>query len=120
MNPATRRPLASRAMSATRGTLTHMPGRVTPAPNTWATGDPWHAHPLNGDAPAYALVSHHIAATLDTTITASGDSLRTVATTAGVDHGTLSRVLAGHTVPDVATLAALEDALDINLWPTRH
>jgi lambda repressor-like predicted transcriptional regulator len=97
-----------------------VPPKPTPPPNTWATGDPWHAHPLSPDAPPYAHVAQHAAATIHTHLTATGTSLRTAATQAGVDHGTLSRVIAGNTVPDIATLAALADALDIDIWPTRR
>ena len=117
---ATPRTVQHNDASEATGTLGPVPGRVTPAPNTWATREPWHAHALAPDAPAYAVVSQHVARTLADALTRTGDSLRSVAATAGVDHGTVSRILAGHTVPDVATLAALEDALSVNLWPIRH
>jgi DNA-binding phage protein len=36
---------------------------------------------------------------------------------AGIDPTSLGRTLAGETVPDVHTVAVLEDALGVELWP---
>jgi transcriptional regulator with XRE-family HTH domain len=48
-----------------------------------------------------------------------GLSLRAVATPAGIDPTSLSRLLTGKVVPDLATIANLELALDTDLWPGR-
>lgn len=48
-----------------------------------------------------------------------GDSARAVARRAGVAHTTVTRVLRGETWCDVATLAALEDALEHDVWVAR-
>lgn len=102
------------------GRLRPVPRHAVDAPNTWATGDPWHAHPLHDDAPAYAHVCQQIADALRQALDAQGLSLRALAAQAGIDHGTISRVLAGHHVPDVVTLVVVEDVLQTTLWPTRH
>lgn len=48
-----------------------------------------------------------------------GLSLRALAGPAGIDATSLSRLLKGSVVPDVATVANLERALDADLWPGR-
>lgn len=44
-------------------------------------------------------------------------SIRSVAHTAGLDEGTLRNVLSGARWPDLRTIARLEDALGVPLWP---
>lgn len=52
--------------------------------------------------------------------TAIGDrSVRAVGRDADVDEGTIRRVLAGSTWPDIRTIALLEKALDQSLYPIR-
>lgn len=46
-------------------------------------------------------------------------SLRAVAVPAGIDPTSLSRLITGKVVPDVATIANLEHSLDVDLWPGR-
>ena len=46
-------------------------------------------------------------------------SLRSVATSAGVDHTTISAVLTGERWADMITVARLEIALGTKLWPDR-
>jgi DNA-binding phage protein len=48
---------------------------------------------------------------------AGSRSRRSVAGPAGIDPTSLGRMLSGETVPDVHTVAVLEDALDAALWP---
>lgn len=49
---------------------------------------------------------------------AIGDrSLREVGRLAGVDHTTISAVLAGDRWPDLVTVARLEQGLGVRLWP---
>jgi hypothetical protein len=44
-------------------------------------------------------------------------SVRSVAKDAGVTHNSLASILAGHTWPDLATIAKLERGVDAALWP---
>jgi hypothetical protein len=87
-------------------------------PRDWVEpGGIWPAGPFVADAPPYALVSAAIAAGYQQIV---GDrSLRSVARAAGIDPTSLGRTLTGETVPDVHTLAVLEDALETDLWPSR-
>ncbi len=49
---------------------------------------------------------------------AIGDrSIRSVAKVAGLDEGTIRRVLAGTVWPDLRTIAALEHSLGVRLYP---
>ncbi len=93
-----------------------MAARKYSPPRTWIVNDgEWPAGPFAPDAPPYALVTaaivrHYAAA-------AGSRSLRSVAREAGIDATSLGRTLAGETVPDVHTVAVLEDALGTPLWP---
>lgn len=58
-----------------------------------------------------AEVSRRLAAAVD------GRSLRDVAAEADLDHTTLWAVLRGDRWPDLVTLAKLESALGVRLWP---
>ncbi|WIB67440.1 helix-turn-helix transcriptional regulator [Curtobacterium sp. MCBD17_035] len=48
-----------------------------------------------------------------------GRSIRAVAQAAGVSHVTLINVLSGRAWPDLTTIAKLELALEVDLWPGR-
>jgi len=45
--------------------------------------------------------------------------LRAAAQPAGMDPTSLSRLLTGKVVPDLGTIAGLEQALAVDLWPGR-
>jgi hypothetical protein len=94
-----------------------MAARKYAPPRSWvADGGEWPAGPFRDDSPPYALVT---AAVVDRYRAAvGGRSLRLVARTAGIDPTSLGRMLSGETVPDVHTVAVLEDALGTALWPT--
>jgi hypothetical protein len=94
-----------------------MAARKYAPPNTWvAEGGQWPTGPMAADAPPYAVVT---AAIVTRYRAAAGSrSLRSVASAAGIDATSLGRTLAGETVPDVHTVAVLEDALGVDLWPT--
>ena len=94
-----------------------MAARKYAPPRTWVVeGGEWPDGPMVADAPPYAIVT---AAIVRAYLAAAGSrSLRSVAGAAGIDPTSLSRTLAGETVPDVHTVAVLEDALGVPLWPT--
>ncbi len=93
-----------------------MAARKYAPPRTWvAEGGEWPDGPLVDDAPPYAAVTAAIVARYRAA--AEGRSLRSVARAAGIDATSLGRTLAGETVPDVHTVAVLEDALGVPLWP---
>jgi hypothetical protein len=88
-------------------------------PRDWVAPEgSWPTGPFIADTPPYAIVTAAIATDYHKIV---GDrSLRSVARAAGIDPTSLGRTLAGETVPDVHTLAVLEDALETDLWPTRE
>jgi hypothetical protein len=93
-----------------------MAARKYAPPRSWVVrGGAWPDGPLAADAPPYAVVT---AAVVQRYRAAAGArSLRSVAAAAGIDPTSLGRTLAGETVPDVHTVAVLEDALGVKLWP---
>jgi transcriptional regulator with XRE-family HTH domain len=84
-----------------------------------ASEQPWPMGDMRPDAPLYALVTARLVARLQNVIDQRGLSLRAVAGPAGMDPTSLSRLLNGKVVPDLATIASLEDALSTDLWPGR-
>ena len=94
-----------------------MAARKYAAPRTWvADGGEWPVGPFVDDAPPYALVT--AAVVVSYRRAAGSRSLRSVAAAAGIDPTSLGRTLSGETVPDVHTVAVLEGALGVPLWPT--
>ena len=90
------------------------------APNSWLThrGE-WPVGPFRADTPEYAVAVAYLVQACDAAMLQTGDSLRAVARRAGIDIGSLSRMMNGQTVPDLGTVVALESALDSDLWPVR-
>lgn len=82
-------------------------------PNHYVT--PWPDGPTTGPAEVQVAVTiaHKLA---DAT---AGRSLRDVGRQAGVDHTTIAGIIAGERWPNMVTLARLEQALDVALWPSR-
>jgi transcriptional regulator with XRE-family HTH domain len=68
-------------------------------------------------APAHVQTAALLGQRLVVAMKDDGRSARQLAYAAGLDPGTLSRILAGHAIPDLGTLAALEHALNTDLWP---
>jgi hypothetical protein len=93
-----------------------MAARKYAPPRTWVIdGGEWPHGPFADDAPPYATVT---AAVVRAYRRSAGDrSLRSVAGAAGIDPTSLGRTLSGETVPDVHTVAVLEEALGAPLWP---
>lgn len=79
----------------------------------------WPVGPLSAEAPVYATVTAHLVHRLQAVMADRGLSLRAVANPAGIDPTSLSRLITGKVVPDLATIANLEQALDVDLWPGR-
>jgi hypothetical protein len=93
-----------------------MAARKYAPPRSWvAEGGEWPAGPLLPDAPPYAVVTASIVSAYRSA--AGSRSLRSVAGSAGIDPTSLGRMLNGETVPDVHTVAVLEVALGVPLWP---
>lgn len=67
------------------------------------------------DGPAVAHYAQAVAVNLKVAI--GGRSLREVGRAAGLDHTTISAVLAGDRWPDLVTIAKLEQSLEARLWP---
>lgn len=97
------------AMSSSRR-YQHPRGFLTPD-GTWPTG------PFRDDAPGYATRTAALTQRLVAALADTGESQRQVALAAGIDPGTLSRILSGQAVPDLGTIDALERALHKALWP---
>jgi len=93
-----------------------MAARKYAPPRTWVRPDgQWPEGPFAADAPPYAVVT--AAVVVAYRAAAGSRSLRSVARDAGIDATALGRMLSGETVPDVHTVAVLEQALDTALWP---
>jgi transcriptional regulator with XRE-family HTH domain len=73
----------------------------------------------NGRLLASAPVAAHWAAEISRRLSAAlaGRSKSGVAEAAGVARSTLYDVLTGETWPDLVTIAALEEVLELELWP---
>ena len=93
-----------------------MAARKYAPPRTWVVeGGEWPDGPLLAEAPPYAVVTAAVVRAYRDNVGAR--SLRSVAAQAGIDATSLGRTLSGETVPDVHTVAVLEDALGVPLWP---
>lgn len=80
----------------------------------------WPLGPFSPDAPIYALVTAGLVARINAVRAQRAMSLRAIAGPAGIDPTSLSRLLSGQVVPDLATIANLEESLDTDLWPGRQ
>lgn len=89
-------------------------------PIEWLAADGvWPTGPFATDAPVYAITTAALVQHLQQCIDDRGLSLRAAAQPAGMDPTSLSRLLTGKVVPDLGTIAGLEQALDVDLWPGR-
>ncbi len=96
-----------------------MPARQRLPPVHYRTdpGVPFTHSALRPDAPVGAVAAHTVARCIEQAMTQRGFNLRALAAATGIDHGTISRTLRGHTYPDVDTLAQLQAVLGVHLWP---
>ena len=79
-----------------------------------ATGD-WPDGRIEGPPPAH--VARQLVINLRDAMGERG--LREVARAADINHSSLRSVLRGEAWPDLITIARLEDALQVGLWPGR-
>ncbi|MFF0870138.1 helix-turn-helix domain-containing protein [Nonomuraea sp. NPDC003560] len=94
--------VGGRARSAT-------PRDLAENPQAWPHAD------LAGHPPA--AVVQAIAASLASILAERRLSLRGLAAVSGVNRQSIADLLAGRSWPDVATIALLETALAVRLWP---
>ncbi|MET7334402.1 helix-turn-helix transcriptional regulator [Nonomuraea sp. NPDC005650] len=89
------------------------------APNAYIVSGEWPSAELSPDAPIGAHVGQEIARRLKAAMETRELTHRGLAERSGLGWRTVGRVLLGDVYPDVATLARLEQALDIEIYPTR-
>lgn len=94
-----------------------MPHRHGPPRSYLAAGTEFIGGTLAADAPPGAQAAQVIARTLRADIDADGRGIRNLAAAAGTTHTTIRRVLNGNVYADVDTLAPLQAALGVHLWP---
>lgn len=75
----------------------------------------WPNGALRKDAPVAAYWAAEISRRLSAAL--AGRSKKAVAESVGMARTTLYDVLSGETWPDLVTIAALEEELDVELWP---
>lgn len=86
-------------------------------PAHYMVGGAWPEAVLAADAPVSAYYGQRLAYNLQTVMTARGFNLRVLAERSGVAHTTISRVLRGRVLPDMGTIARLEVALGVQVFP---
>lgn len=99
-------------------TITNMPRRSGPpgSPSDWIAEGEWPDGDFKADTPSVVVYAVEIARALDEAL--KGQVRSHVAQSAGIERSTLYDILAGKTWPDMVTLAKLEQALSVTLWPT--
>lgn len=85
------------------------------APATYAKQGEWP----EGSLLEPSLAEYARQFTLNLRAAIGSRSLRDVAASAGLSHVTLVGIIRGDRWPDTLTLAKLEEALDVELWPRR-
>ena len=93
--------------------------RYLPPVEWLADGGEWPSGPFAADAPVYATTTAALVQRLQRCIDDRGLTMRAAAQPAGMDPTSLSRLLTGKVVPDLGTIAGLEQALAVDLWPGR-
>lgn len=87
------------------------------APNEWVSeiGE-WPEGPFREDTPGYAGKTTQVVQRFERALAAGDETARQLALRAGIDPSSLSRLRAGHVVPDLGTIHGLETALNTSLW----
>lgn len=91
--------------------------RSDDAPETYVVDGTWPDVTLREDAPVSAYYGLALARRLAYAIATSDSSLRALGERAGVSHTTISRLLAGRVLVDIGTVARIEAALGMEIWP---
>lgn len=91
-------------------------GRARALPPRELTDDP-EAWPDRPSADLGAEAVREVSRSLAAAITDRGLSLRGASAASGVNRQAIADLLAGRSWPDVATVARLGVALDVDLWP---
>ena len=91
--------------------------RLGQAPKSFIARGTWPHGRLRNDAPVEVRYAQAIAQRLAFALNEKGVTLREAARRTGVDRQTITRTLAGDTLADLATIAMLEEGLQVSLWP---
>lgn len=94
-----------------------MPRRsgISGPPRSYLVSGEWPAGKVEG--PAEARYAAEVARRLANAM--EGQSLRATAREAGLDHTTVRALVEGVRWPDLITIARLEQALGVRLWPDK-
>ena len=88
-----------------------------PPPTQWLVADgTWPDGPFRPDTPGYVRTAAGVAARINAHLRTHAMTAAAFAAAAGIDPGTLSRVLSGSNLPDLHTLHAVELAAGTALW----
>jgi DNA-binding phage protein len=88
---------------------------VRPRPADYAAEGVWPHCTLEDDAPVWARYALHVSGALQERL--RDVNVSELQRTTGIARSTIRRIIQGETWPDVVTLAHLEEALHIRLWP---
>lgn len=104
--------LASGVVSRSR-----MARQTLPPPMAWlADGGTWPDGPFRPDVPDHVVAAGMFVSRVHAARESAGLSINGLAAHAGLDKGTMSKVLAGKHLPDFRTIFLLEQALNTPLW----
>jgi transcriptional regulator with XRE-family HTH domain len=88
---------------------------ISGPPASYLVAGEWPDGEVQG--PQAARVAQQLAINLHAAM--AGRGLREVARAAGMNHAALRAVMRGESWPDLITIARLEAALEVDLWPGR-
>lgn len=91
-----------------------------PLPSTCLASGEWPDGPLKANAPPEAELIRQICQTLKRARDVQGISNRGLARLSGIGQPTLQDLLSGRTWGSLRTIAALEEALGVGLWPAER
>ncbi|MFJ2575381.1 multiprotein-bridging factor 1 family protein [Kitasatospora aureofaciens] len=86
-------------------------------PAAYVAAGQWPQAELIADAPASAHYGQAFARNLIRAMESTGHGTRTLSEKSGVAHTTISRLMRGRVLADMGTVARLEVALAVDLWP---
>lgn len=87
------------------------------APNEWVSEiGKWPEGPFVLNVPGYAGKTAKFVQRVEAALAAGDETARQLALRAGIDPSSLSRLRAGHVVPDLGTIDSLETTLNVSLW----